>query len=132
MDLHAAFSDFLGRRGQSELPEASDFSEQLSENLREGEFYLIVVADKISDTARETIEFLNRKLQKLRVEIVEVEVRVRTDEGLCGRPCQSLWTVRDLQARRTTFAEMLEQRSERICADQEFKRSWESDPDWTP
>lgn len=49
-----------------------DFVSSLSEYLENGEFYLLVVVDKISDIAYQTIQFLNRKLHKLRIEIIEV------------------------------------------------------------
>jgi len=40
--------------------------------LENGEFYLLVVVDEISDVAARTIQFFNQKLNKLRIDIVEV------------------------------------------------------------
>lgn len=44
----------------------------ISDYIEQGEFYLLIVVDAISDIAFQTIEFLNSKLQKLRIEIIEV------------------------------------------------------------
>ena len=55
-----------------EAYDESEFIDDLSDNLKNGEFYLIMVVDKISDVTYQTVEFLNSKMNKLRVEIIEV------------------------------------------------------------
>ncbi|MFC1895278.1 hypothetical protein ACFL0Q_01240 [Thermodesulfobacteriota bacterium] len=48
------------------------FVSNVSENLKNGEFYLVIVVDQITDIASRTIDFLNRKLERLRVEVIEI------------------------------------------------------------
>jgi hypothetical protein len=42
-------------------------------NLKEGNFILLVVADEIDDVSRATIDFLNSKLDGIHIEIVEIK-----------------------------------------------------------
>ena len=48
------------------------FTDYRNDWYREGEFYLVIVIDEISETASRTIKFLNKKLHKLRIEVVEI------------------------------------------------------------
>ena len=133
LNLHAAFTKWLQDTGSDELPESSTFSDQLAENLRDGEFYLIVVVDEISDTAYQTIEFLNRKLQKLRIEIVEVKKyesgQIKVFVADHANPPGHTDTPRP---GRISFEEMLGHCGQREAAlIQAFRQAWESDSEWT-
>ena len=73
LDLISSFTKFReGVAEHDEIDDGTDFRERISERLKNGEFYLLVVVDRISDLAYQTIQFFNRKLNKLRIEIIEV------------------------------------------------------------
>ncbi len=133
LNLHAAFTHWLRDDGSDELAESSNFSARLSENLPDGEFYLIVVVDEINDTTYQTIEFLNRKLRKLRIEVVEVKKyesgQIRVFVADHANPPDRTGAPRP---GRTTFEEMLDRCGQREAAlIQEFRRAWESDSEST-
>jgi hypothetical protein len=63
---------------KEEHPEFDDttdenIQETVYNNLKEGNFYLLVVADEIKDVASATIDFLNSKLEGIHIEIVEIK-----------------------------------------------------------
>ena len=74
LSLKKAFTIFykLEISDSDESYDENDFPEQLSERLKNGEFFLIIVVDRISETAFKTVQFLNSKMDKLRIEIVEI------------------------------------------------------------
>jgi hypothetical protein len=76
LNLASAFKIFWDTNAVNDREEETfdevSFVNKVSENLKEGEFYLVIVVDEISEPASRTIEFLNRKLHKLRVEVIEI------------------------------------------------------------
>ena len=73
LSLKQAFSNFKEDTSESEEPyDDVDLADTLTGNLLKGEFYLVIVVDEISETAFRTIDFLNRKLHKLRIEVIEI------------------------------------------------------------
>lgn len=73
LSLKEAFRKFKSTMTDVEEPyDDKEFVDGLSERLKNGEFYLIIVVDKISDVALRTIQFLNKKTEKLRIEIIEI------------------------------------------------------------
>jgi hypothetical protein len=76
LNLASAFQKFweanMGADSEDETFDEDSFISKVSENLRDGEFFLVIVVDEISDTASRTIKFLNKKLHKLRVEVIEI------------------------------------------------------------
>ena len=73
LSLEKAYNRFTTQVNETEeMDEKSNFKEALTSNLREGEFYLLIIADQVTDAAFQTVEFLNKKLNRLRIEIIEV------------------------------------------------------------
>lgn len=50
-----------------------DLQETIYKNLSNGNFFLIVVADEVDDITRGTINYLNSKLNDVRIEIIEIK-----------------------------------------------------------
>jgi len=73
LSLKEAFRQFVaGAAGVDDTYDENDFVKNVSENLRDGEFYLVVVVDIISEATLRTVNFLNKKLEKLRIEVIEI------------------------------------------------------------
>ena len=76
LNLMAAFKKFWETNASSDEEDESfdedKFVSKVSDNLTNVEFFLVIVVDEISETASRTIQFLNRKLLKLRVEVIEI------------------------------------------------------------
>ena len=126
-----AFSKF--REGNSESEDAyseEEFITDLSGNLTNGEFYLIIVVDQISETAAKTIQFLNRKLDRLRIEIIEIAKFSDADRNIYV-PNHVNKEIRQTKSQpgKVTFEEMTnrcgEQEAQYI---REFKTKWEESP----
>lgn len=50
----------------------NEFVNTVSNNLRDGEFYLVMVVDVLSETTLRTVNYLNKKFEKLRIEVIEI------------------------------------------------------------
>jgi len=73
LSLKEAFKIFIESGEETiEAYEDNSFVNNVSDNLRDGEFYLVVVVDTISDATLRTVNFLNKKLEKLRIDIIEI------------------------------------------------------------
>ena len=73
LSMMSAFSKFKeDEKDVDETEDEIDYKQLISERLENGEFYLLVVVDIISEVASQTINFFNQKLNKLRIEIIEV------------------------------------------------------------
>ena len=73
LSLKEAFKIFIeSGEGTIEAYEDNSFVSNVSDNLRDGEFYLVVVVDTISESTLRTVKFLNKKLEKLRIDIIEI------------------------------------------------------------
>ena len=73
LTFREAFSIFRKQQFEEEATaDDEDVVSTISECLENGEFYLLVIVDRISEIAYQTIQFLNRKLDKLRIDIIEV------------------------------------------------------------
>lgn len=71
--LKEAFSKFVGCfEDYIDQYDEKDFANNINENLKEGEFYLVIVVDRISEATLRTVNFLNKKLEKLRIEVIEI------------------------------------------------------------
>ncbi len=71
--LQEAFRKFAdGFEDSIEPFDEKEFINNVTENLKDGEFYLVVVVDKISEPTLRTVNFLNKKLEKLRIEVIEI------------------------------------------------------------
>ena len=134
LTLKQAFSKFRASMPDSE--ESYDWAESaeaLTKNLEGGEFYLVIVVDEISEIAFQTIEFLNRKLDKLRVEVIEI-TKFSDKETDIYVPHHANREVKKPkpQPGKTTFEEMLAD-----CGAMEgeavkkVKENWEEDPDFS-
>ena len=131
LTFYDAFTKFRENNGESEdLFSEEEFIADLSGNLKNGEFYLIIVVDQISETAARTIQFLNRKLDRLRIEIIEVAKFSDEDRNIYV-PNHVNKEVRQPkpQPGKVTFEEMIdgcgEQEAQYIS---EFKKRWEDSP----
>ena len=73
LPLKEAFRKFIGGfEDYMDQYDEKDFVNNITENLKDGEFYLVVVVDKISEATLRTVNFLNKKLEKLRIEVIEI------------------------------------------------------------
>lgn len=134
LSLKDAFMKF--RAGVEDFDEDSfneeDFAERLSERLRNGEFYLLIVVDSITDVAFRTIQFLNDKMEKLRIEIIEVSKFSDGDTKIYVPKHANRDIKKSIQPRpgKITFDEMLNKCSATDAEFiKEFKNIWESDDD---
>jgi hypothetical protein len=140
LNLLAAFQKFwetnAGSDEEDESFDGDKFVSNVSENLKNGEFFLVIVVDEISETASRTIEFLNRKLLKLRIEVIEISKFSDDNHSIyvpnhvnkevkSGRGTQT-------QPGKTTFDEMIENagamESEYLM---EFRSGWEDGGDFS-
>ncbi len=109
----------------------------ISEYLERGEFYLLIVADTISDIAFQTIEFLNSKLEKLRIEVIEVP-KFEDEHGKIFIPNhvnpinRATHQSTKAQPGKLTFEEMLKSCTQ-LQAEyiRQFKKSWEESSEFT-
>ncbi|MFX0067362.1 MAG: hypothetical protein ACFFC7_35015, partial [Candidatus Hermodarchaeota archaeon] len=138
LDLASAFKKFWEANGgedqEDETFDENDFKRKVFDNLKDGEFYLVIVVDEISETVSRTINFLNKKLYKLRVEIIEISkfsdskraIYVPNHVNREERP------DRVSQPGKTTFEEMVAsagaKEAEYIKA---FRFSWEEGADFS-
>ena len=132
--LKQAFSKFReGIKDSEESYDEMDFSETLTENLKAGEFFLVIVADEISEPALRTIDFLNRKLDKLRVEVIEI-TKFSDKETRIYVPHHANREIKRPKPSpgKTTFEEMLaECGAKEGEAIRRLKECWEEEPDFT-
>jgi len=74
--LLEALMNMIKREGEEEIDTTMSetvLKDKICENLKKGNFILIVVADKVDSKTRGTIDFLNSKLNDdIRIEIVEI------------------------------------------------------------
>lgn len=138
LNLASAFKKFweanLGEDSEEETFEEESFISKVSENLREGEFYLVIVVDEISNTTSRTIKFLNKKLHKLRVEVVEIS---KFSDGkrsiyIPNHVNKEETNDKTLQPGKTTFDEMVENvgANEAECI-KIFRSNWEDGDDFS-
>ena len=134
LTLKQAFSKFRESSTDSEESyDEAEFAEALTENLKAGEFYLVIVVDEISETAFRTIEFLNRKLDKLRVEVIEI-TKFSDKETRIYVPHHANREVKRPKPPpgKTTFEEMLAGcGAKEGVAIRRLKECWEEEPDFT-
>ncbi len=94
---------------------------------------MIIVVDQISETAAKTIQFLNRKLDRLRIEIIEIAKFSDADRNIYV-PNHVNKEIRQTKSQpgKITFEEMTNS-----CGEQEaqyigeFKKKWEESPGFT-
>ena len=136
MDLKGAFRRFWeSNAGSDEEDESfgeSKFVGNVSDNLKNGEFYLVIVVDEISETASRTIQFLNRKLDKLRLEIIEIS-KFSDDNRTIYVPNHVNKEIKTrTQPGKTTFVEMINGASERESEYiKELRTAWEDGGDFS-
>jgi hypothetical protein len=134
LTLKQAFLTF--RKGIKDFEESYDedeLAETLAENLKAGEFYLVIVVDEISESAFQTIDFLNRKLDKLRVEVIEI-TKFSDKETRIYVPHHANEEVKKPKPApgKTTFEEMLADCDAKEAeAVRSIKENWEEYPDFT-
>ena len=138
MNLASAYKKFweanAGNDQEDELFDEDSFINKISDNLKEGEFYLVIVVDEISETASRTIKFLNKKLHKLRVEVVEITKFSDTKRAIYVPNHVNKEDSRDKapQPGKTTFEEMVEavgaQEAEYIKS---IRTNWEEGNDFS-
>ncbi len=131
LSLKDAFMKFRTTMDDSdESYDENDFVGDLSARLENGEFYLLIVVDKISDVAFRTIQFLNKKMDKLRIEILEV--------SKFGDETQAIYVPNHINRERVqrktsqpgkiSFEEMINSSGTKEASYiKEFRDMWESD-----
>lgn len=72
-DSDILLEDFLMNEGGEEEPDLEEFWQLVETNLRAGKVRLILVADKIPQSLRQIVEFLNSQMK--RTEVLAVEVK---------------------------------------------------------
>jgi hypothetical protein len=134
LTLKKAFSKFRKATTESEESfDESEFTENITHNLNGNEFFLVIVVDEISETAFRTIEFLNGKLNKLRVEVIEIsKFQNQGTEIYVPYHVNREAKKPAPQPGKTTYEEMLSdcgaKESEAV---KKIKENWEEDPDFT-
>jgi len=132
LSLKEAFMGF--RSSLEDIDESYDekaFVTDLSERLKNGEFYLIVVVDKISNVAFETIQFLNKKMEKLRIEIIEVSKFGDGDQRIYVPTHANRESVRQIKSQpgKTTLEEILNNSGVKEAGYiREIWELWQADP----
>lgn len=129
LSLKDAFKKFRASiTDTNESYDENKFVNDLSEYLRNGEFFLIIVVDMISDVAFRTVQFLNSKMRKLRIEIIEVSKYSNEDRNIFvpNHINRESRRITDPQPGKITLEEMIEncgaKEAEYI---REFKNIWE-------
>jgi hypothetical protein len=71
--LLEALNILIGEHPEYDNMGDDDMQNIVYNNLKNGNFFLLVVADEIDEKTRRTIDFLNSKLNDIRIEIVEIK-----------------------------------------------------------
>ncbi len=67
------FSVFIKEHGNDDYTEEGSFQARIDNNLKSGQFYCVIVVDSLDENTRRSIDFFNDKLEKLRIEVIEVK-----------------------------------------------------------
>lgn len=135
LTLRDAFNKF--RRpieADGEPYDENTFVTTVAEHLKNGEFLLIVVVDEISDVAFRTVQFLNSKMDKLRIEIIEVRKFGDKKQNVYVPSHANRESAQQKKGQpgKTTFEEMIRSSGTRQAAYiREFRETWEMDPQCT-
>lgn len=70
------YASFCTENGNDDFLEDGEFQSRIAENLESGQFYCVMVVDELDSTTRRAIDFFNSKLNKLRIEVIEVKKMV--------------------------------------------------------
>ena len=86
--FYDCFKEFLIQENDADLMDEENFQKRIEENLKSGQFYLVIVVDSLDETTRRSIDFFNSKLNKLRIEVIEIK-KLKAEENSLYIPFHS-------------------------------------------
>jgi len=67
------FKSFLNESNNDDYAEDDGFQRRIEENIKSGQFYCVIVVDSLDSVTRRSINFFNSKLDKFRIEVIEIK-----------------------------------------------------------